>query len=140
MLTHNQSSQALDQLKTFSSESLKENLIHKGVFKNEEEFDELYMEFLKFAYVTKISNEPVAMMSAEVDEIWHQFILYTRDYQKFCNDYLGEFLHHIPSIKTSDIPVESEEAFRDTYEAHFGPLHSTWLNSESKCRACTGEK
>lgn len=140
MLTHNQSSQVLDQLKSFANESLKEYLIHKGVFKNEEEFDELYTEFLKFAYVTKVSNEPVAMMSAEVDEIWHQFILYTRDYLKFCNDYLGEFLHHIPSIQTSDIPVESEEAFKSTYESHFGPLHSTWLESESKCRACTGEK
>lgn len=33
----------------------------------------------------------------EIDNMWHTFILFTRDYQKFCHDYLnGNFFHHDP--------------------------------------------
>lgn len=29
-----------------------------------------------------------------VDELWHEFILMTRDYQTFCYRYFGHFIHH----------------------------------------------
>lgn len=29
-----------------------------------------------------------------IDEIWHSFILYTKFYEEFCQEYLGGFLHH----------------------------------------------
>ncbi len=33
----------------------------------------------------------------EIDQFWHTFLLFTRDYQKFCADFLGErFFHHEP--------------------------------------------
>ena len=32
-----------------------------------------------------------------VDEYWHTFILHTRDYEQFCKDYLGTFIHHSPA-------------------------------------------
>lgn len=37
------------------------------------------------------------MEMEEIDNMWHTFILFTRDYQNFCNDYLeGSFFHHDP--------------------------------------------
>ena len=30
----------------------------------------------------------------EIDNMWHNFILYTHDYMTFCNEYFGEYLHH----------------------------------------------
>lgn len=35
----------------------------------------------------------------EIDNMWHTFILFTKDYQNFCNDYLnGNFFHHDPLL------------------------------------------
>ena len=45
----------------------------------------------------------VAMPSQVVDDLWHEFILYTRTYEAFCNNAFGRFLHHTPAaILTSD--------------------------------------
>ncbi len=39
----------------------------------------------------------VSMPSQVVDELWHEFILFTRLYQKFCERALGRYLHHTPA-------------------------------------------
>jgi hypothetical protein len=39
----------------------------------------------------------VAMPSQLVDDVWHEFILFTRSYQLFCQKALGHFLHHTPA-------------------------------------------
>lgn len=39
----------------------------------------------------------VAMPSQAVDVLWHEFILHTRQYQQFCSQGIGRFLHHVPS-------------------------------------------
>jgi hypothetical protein len=40
----------------------------------------------------------VAMPSQVVDDLWHEFILYTRHYKLFCQQAFGCFLHHTPAI------------------------------------------
>ncbi len=32
-----------------------------------------------------------------LDEMWHTFLLFTRDYTRFCDAYLGGYLHHVPT-------------------------------------------
>ena len=39
----------------------------------------------------------VSMPSQVVDVAWHEFILFTRQYQQFCNKAIGRFLHHTPA-------------------------------------------
>lgn len=34
----------------------------------------------------------------EIDEMWHEFILFTKDYTEFCTRYFGEYMHHLPNI------------------------------------------
>jgi hypothetical protein len=34
----------------------------------------------------------------EIDEMWHEFILFTEDYTNFCLQYFGEYMHHLPNI------------------------------------------
>ncbi len=43
------------------------------------------------------SRRMVSMPSQVVDELWHEFILFTRDYARFCDKALGRFLHHVPA-------------------------------------------
>lgn len=39
----------------------------------------------------------VAMPSQAVDDAWHEFILFTRHYDRFCRQAFGRFLHHTPA-------------------------------------------
>lgn len=47
---------------------------------------------------------------ADIDNMWHTFLLFTKDYYQFCNDYLdGVFFHHEPILNTvSDEKYEHE--------------------------------
>ncbi|MBK6267406.1 hypothetical protein JKA74_20360 [Marivirga sp. S37H4] len=45
-----------------------------------------------------------------IDEMWHNFILHTRSYQKFCNEKLNLFVHHEPTPASEKIRgFDSEE-------------------------------
>ncbi len=39
----------------------------------------------------------VSMPSQAVDVLWHEFILFTRNYEHFCKRALGQYLHHTPA-------------------------------------------
>lgn len=34
----------------------------------------------------------------EIDEMWHEFILFTQDYSDFCFHFFGVYMHHLPNI------------------------------------------
>lgn len=40
----------------------------------------------------------VSMPSQVTDDLWHEFILYTRNYQLFCDKAFGGFMHHTPAV------------------------------------------
>lgn len=50
-----------------------------------------------FSVCKKNKGKMIPMPSEVVDEIWHLFILCTKDYQNFCKQYMGYFLHHTPN-------------------------------------------
>jgi hypothetical protein len=44
----------------------------------------------------------VSMPSQVADDLWHEFILHTRNYEVFCRQAFGRFLHHTPAVVLSD--------------------------------------
>jgi hypothetical protein len=50
----------------------------------------------------------VSMPSVVTDDLWHEFILYTRDYQEFCRRAFGGFLHHTPAVVLSEEKKSNE--------------------------------
>lgn len=54
-----------------------------------------------FAAYLRSGRKPVSMPSQAADELWHEFILYTRHYQAFCDKAFGRFLHHTPAVVLS---------------------------------------
>lgn len=61
-------------------------------------------ESLNFKCVMHIEME-------DIDNMWHTFLLFTRDYQKFCNNYLnGNFFHHDP------LPSKQQDVSKNKYE------------------------
>ena len=53
----------------------------------------------------------VAMPSQAVDDAWHEFILFTRQYERFCEAAFGRFLHHTPAAAMSS-PTQASEGIR----------------------------
>ena len=47
-------------------------------------------------------KEFMAMPSVAADALWHEFILYTREYKDFCRRAFGGFLHHSPAVVLSE--------------------------------------
>ncbi len=56
----------------------------------------------------------------EIDNMWHTFLLFTRDYQDFCNDYLGSFFHHDP------LPAKRRKVSKQKYEKEL-TLYLTYI-------------
>jgi hypothetical protein len=46
----------------------------------------------------KSGRRYVSMPSQVADDLWHEFILFTRHYEAFCRGAFGKFLHHAPAV------------------------------------------
>ena len=62
---------------------------------NPDEINIRMAEFLKFIYIQSMKDGGFIPVTAEIDQIWHEYILQTRAYQSLCMDLPGgEFIHH----------------------------------------------
>ena len=64
--------------------------------------EEVFVELKRWLWLCSyLRGVPVNMVGEAfvIDEMWHVFLLFTRDYSAFCDRYFGEFIHHTP--KTS---------------------------------------
>ena len=44
-----------------------------------------------------------------IDEMWHNFILFTKEYSEYCNDTYGYFCHHSPAITEANKEISLKE-------------------------------
>lgn len=61
-----------------------------------------------FLAYLKSGCKRVAMPSQVADDLWHEFILFTRDYKLFCDLAFGQFLHHTPAVKLGAVKSDNE--------------------------------
>jgi hypothetical protein len=63
------------------------------------------------------SGRYVSMPSQAADDLWHEFILYTKGYDAFCRQAFGRFLHHTPAVVLADDEQSNEGLRRCWYWA-----------------------
>ncbi len=73
----------------------------------------------------------VSMPSQLTDDLWHEFILYTRHYEQFCQRAFGRFMHHTPAVVLGQAQ-QSSVGLRRTWwfccrEEHINPTTPTRL-------------
>lgn len=93
----------------------------------DEKVESSIIEFKKYMVLFALGYEDLGMISHEVDEVWHSFILFTEAYTKFCQSIFGHYIHHAPN--TSRSPHLSRACvvnFTDAYTHVFGPLPDIW--------------
>jgi hypothetical protein len=65
---------------------------------SEQQLDRVFQGLRDYFLIChRAKNRMVSMPSQVVDDAWHEFILSTRLYEKFCAKALGRFLHHTPA-------------------------------------------
>jgi len=64
-----------------------------------------FMEMLKFLDVCAQATQTVSP-PPRVDDGWHAFILFTRDYAAYCEDRFGRFIHHDPMESQDTVAYE----------------------------------
>ena len=74
------------------------NLLRRMINKygwSEPQAKKAFAEMKRFLSAAAVAPKPISP-SETVDEIWHNFILFTKDYSEFCNKFFGKFIHHTP--------------------------------------------
>lgn len=65
---------------------------------NDAQLDRVFDGLREYFHLCNRANRHwVAMPSQVVDDAWHEFILFTRSYQRFCGRAFGRYLHHTPA-------------------------------------------
>mgnify|MGYP001615951246 CR=1 FL=1 len=97
---------------------------------------ELFDDMKKFLYLVGTAHQKLAPTKM-IDDGWHEFLMYTRDYASFCIQFFGILLHHTPNpiLKPSAVLSPRETVHR----AHkvFGTLGNNWRYGN--CSVCSSE-
>jgi len=93
-----------------------------------EEAEEVFQETLKWLYLCGcgLGDGFACAMTpeiAKVDEMWHTFLMFTRDYAEFCERSFGFFLHHVPNDDEDPAPAGGAEEVREQLGRQFGLVY-----------------
>lgn len=109
---------------------------------NNEQAELLFEDTKRFLYLcgSKQKGDPSLAPPEGVDAGWHEFLLFTEDYQSFCEEFFGKFIHHRP--RRPEDPKGDGQILKNTKSlavATFGPLSHNWRiggkasDCESEC-------
>jgi len=99
--------------------------------------EKVEMEFKKFMKLVLCTDGPLAVIDKRVDELWHAFILFTPQYQRFCEDTMGFFVHHQPRTSTTPVPICAISNFVRMYREKYGEVDPFWFELlEPEVEAC----
>jgi hypothetical protein len=117
----------------FEAPYLEQKYVLTGLVETREQAATLFLELKKYLLLAATHPTPLPMMSALVDAAWHQFILYSAEYERFCLEMFGGPQHHSPRGASDGTANGRGEGlvvstFVDLYRKHFGPLPDVWHN------------
>lgn len=104
----------------------------------------LFQDMLKFLWLCGTKRGKFSP-TQRIDEAWHRFILFTKDYQEFCNKFFGRYVHHGPIGSTwvySKPPINginlmaiAKEVFTDNLnpENWLGQNATSWVGCDAGC-------
>lgn len=63
----------------------------------------IFEDTLRFLYLASKTKQAL-VPTKSIDIGWHAFLMFTRDYQEFCKNHLGQFVHHCPVTSETSTP------------------------------------
>ncbi|AXY74279.1 hypothetical protein D3H65_09960 [Paraflavitalea soli] len=99
----------LTELMQYTNEDVLSRFTDLMEVTNEEAAD-IFTETKKFLFICRQPGVFIPDELLIVDEMWHNFILFTKEYQDFCSFYFGGYLHHTPATKAAKTQYRAELA------------------------------
>ena len=99
----------------------------------------LQLDMLRFlalcGYQDPNGQKVVLAPPKAIDEAWHHFILFTRDYMQFCQDHFGAFVHHQPFTRAERATGDGTMGPRtiDLARSTYIELSTNWANTTTVC-------
>lgn len=100
-------------------QQLKTRVLKRHPRFSETQFEQALFE-LKRYFMMNLVLRGVPMFSATCDEIWHEMLMFTREYQAFCERIAGMMIHHTPYAERT--PMPAEKAWFDWVYTHLFTL------------------
>lgn len=101
----------LEDLLNYKNEDVVESFTASFAIERDEA-DDIFREMLKFLWLSHHSNDPLLRVIdapiSIIDEMWHIFILFTKEYNDFSYRYFGRFMHHSPVTEAQRRKEQSE--------------------------------
>ncbi len=128
----------LRRLETFEAPYLEEKMVDmEKTFASRAEYDQAFTEFKKYFAIGVMCDNSIGMASKTVDSVWHQFILFTKEYHGFSHTFAGHYFHHAPTLPSQRSKEGSVGNFIKAYTAIFGSVPSIWgISREADCDGC----
>lgn len=126
----------IDKILAYRFDAVREKILHEQSI-DPDQIDEAIAEFRRYFILIALGNRGLGMTSRVVDEVWHTFILFTRDYMAFCDEVFGTYLHHQPNTSFTPLPGDSGEKLRTAYRQVFGEIPQIWLGRAEGREDCS---
>ncbi len=102
----------------------------------------IFLEAKRFIWLCGVSDE-ILVPSPTIDEGWHAFVLHTRDYAVFCEQYIGRFIHHQPHTRAERaVRKGGHDAYKRTQtlarEVFGSSLSNHWAGHADSSTNCSG--
>lgn len=115
-----------------------EKLLKDRIVDTADEAETLFTEVKRFLVLVQADRSKIwDMYSLRVDGVWHQFILFTRQYMEFCQRFFGGYMPHVPSNAPEVGPRDPAKTasfadFEQRYRELFGaPVSDAWFDAKS---------
>jgi hypothetical protein len=126
--------QVRQELFAFEAPYLEEHLLRDRVLRSQDEYRKAFTELKKYLWLSALTGRPLPMTSRAIDDVWHQFILFTVEYHRFCDRFFGYYMHHSPNLPRAPEPEDGsmvKEFFR-LYKENFGPVPRLWVDGQTR--------
>jgi hypothetical protein len=88
---------------------VKKRVMAKNPSWSEVQYEWYLFELKRYFLMTAVMKN-VPMYSDNVDRIWHEMILFTKEYNTFCRNFIGETINHSPNVGSNATPDPNERA------------------------------
>jgi len=87
------------------------------------DINELIYEYLKFMKLMQRYPSVRFSPSEMVDQVWHEHILFTKEYRKFCKKHFGSYVNHNPTVPGYSTATASDDQRSYVNSLYFYELH-----------------
>lgn len=73
------------------------------------EAEDIFSETKKFLYLCQLPKIFIPDELLIIDEMWHNMILFTKEYHSFCEKHFGRYFHHLPATKNEKLMQQEKD-------------------------------